>query len=94
MKISHFDRTALYVVFVSSNNEEIIYSFAVFGDTLPSRDRLEQPNIVGGLPAAFLAKAEVSGRPCSLLVTYTDVERSDSITMSGLREMLFKTCKT
>jgi len=66
----------------------------IFGDTLPSRDRLEQPNIVGGLPAAFLAKAEVSGKPCSLLVTYTDVERSDSITMSGLREMFFKTCKT
>jgi len=66
----------------------------VCGDTLSSRDRLEQPNMVGGLPAAFLAKAEVSGKPCSLLVTYTDVDRSDSITMSGLREMFFKTCKT
>ena len=72
---------------VISNN------FAVCGDTFSSRDRLEQPNMVGGLPAAFLAKAEVSGKPCSLLVTYTDVDRSDSITMSGLREMFFKTCK-
>ena len=53
-------------------------------------DRLELPNIVGGLPAALLTRAEFGSKPGCLLVSYTDVDSSDSLTLRGFLQTFFK----
>jgi len=58
--------------------------------SLKLSDRLEQPNIVSGLPAALLTQAEFRKTPCVLVATYTDVDKSDSLTLRGLKEAFFQ----
>lgn len=58
--------------------------------SLKPKDRLEQPNIIGGLPAALLTQAEFGKKSCCLAITYTDVDKSDSLTLRGLRDTFFK----
>jgi len=53
-------------------------------------DRLELPNIVGGLSAAILTRAEFTSKPGCLLVSYTDVDTSDSLTLKGFLQTFFK----
>jgi len=52
--------------------------------------RLEQPNIVGGIPAAILTEREFGGKPCYLIVNYTEVDTTDSITLKGFHDSFFR----
>ena len=45
--------------------------------------RLEQPNVIGGVAAAILTDRTFAGKPCLLVINYTDSENPDSITLGG-----------
>jgi len=60
------------------------------GASLKPADRLGQPNIISGSPAALLTRAEFEQKSCCLVITYTDVDKSDSVTLKGLRDTFFK----
>jgi len=58
--------------------------------SLKSGDWLEVPNIVGGMPAALLTQAEFTTKPGCMLISYTDVDSSDSLTLRGFLDTFFK----
>ena len=60
------------------------------GTSLKPANRLGQPNIISGLPAALLTRVEFEQKSCCLVITYTDVDKSDSVTLKGLRDTFFK----
>ena len=52
--------------------------------------KLEQPNILGGIPAAVLTQKECNLGPCLAVVNYTEVETTDSLTLKGFHDVFFK----
>jgi len=52
-------------------------------------ERLEQPNVVNGVPASVLTECKFRNIPCLLLVSFVDSHSPDSITLSGFMP-LFK----
>jgi len=49
----------------------------------PPCDRLEQPNVIKGVPASVLTECKFKEIPCLLLINYVDTQTPDSITLSG-----------
>lgn len=58
--------------------------------SLKPDERLQLPNIVGGVSAALLTQAEFTAKPGCMLVSYTDVDSSDSLTLGGFLDTFFK----
>jgi len=49
----------------------------------PPCKRLEQPNVIKGVPASVLTECKFKEIPCLHLINYVDTQSPDSITLSG-----------